>query len=171
MPKKKRSHCPKTPRLDHDQSSAPPPDYEIGYGRPPLHTRFKPGRSGNLRGRPKRHRNLRTVVEEALSQTIKIREGDRTRSLSTLEALVASMLNKALKGDAKTQTVVIGLLRSVGITAEPPEPASAESVTANDADIIADFFRRQGASTQNAAAPEDAADNRQNTAPKKGTKP
>ena len=39
---------------DHDQE----PDYEVGYGKPPHHTRFKPGVSGNPRGRPKDAKNL-----------------------------------------------------------------------------------------------------------------
>jgi uncharacterized protein DUF5681 len=64
-------------------------DYLVGYGRPPKHTRFKPGRSGNPKGRPKRHRNLRTIVEDILSERIRIREGERTRDMPRIEALCA----------------------------------------------------------------------------------
>lgn len=167
----RRSRPPQKPRPGRDQSSAATPHYEVGYGRPPLHSRFKPGQSGNPKGRPKRHRNLRTVVEEALNRTIKLRDGDRTRSVSTLEVLVTSMLNKAVKGDAKVLNVFIRLLGSVGITAEQPEPAGAEPVTANDADIIADFCRRLGAPRGSAAAPEDKVDDRQNITPTSETKP
>ena len=45
----------------------------VGYGRPPVHTRFKAGQSGNPRGRRKGQRNVHTVVDEALSQRITIR--------------------------------------------------------------------------------------------------
>jgi Family of unknown function (DUF5681) len=40
-------------------------DYKVGYGRPPEHSRFKRGQSGNPRGRPRKHRNFRTVLRRA----------------------------------------------------------------------------------------------------------
>ena len=43
-------------------------DYEVGYGKPPRHTRFKRGRSGNPRGRHPGSRNLSTVLSEALNE-------------------------------------------------------------------------------------------------------
>jgi hypothetical protein len=53
-----------------DHGSAP----SVGYGRPPVHTRFKPGQSGNPRGRRKGQRNVSTVLAETLNQRIRIRE-------------------------------------------------------------------------------------------------
>jgi hypothetical protein len=49
------SPLPETSQPDGSQSSGAA--YAIGDGKPPMHTRFKPGRSGNAKGRPKRHRN------------------------------------------------------------------------------------------------------------------
>jgi hypothetical protein len=162
----------KSPQRDHDQSLEAAPDYEIGFRQPPVHRRFKPGQTGNPKGRPKGRRKVRTAVEEALNQRITIREGDRTHSLSKLDGFVLTILNKALQGDAKAQTALIQLIRSVGMTEEMPEPTSTEPVTAHDDEIIADFLRRHGASMNNAAASdENATDNRENTPPGKGTKP
>ena len=48
-------------------------DYEVGYRKPPKHTRFKPGQSGNLRGRPKGTKNLKTDLMEELGEKILIR--------------------------------------------------------------------------------------------------
>jgi hypothetical protein len=167
----KHPRLPKTSQRDHDQSSEAAPDYEIGFRRPPVRRRFKPGQSGNSKGRPKGRRKVRTAVEEALNQRITIREGDRTHSLSKLDGFVLTILNKALQGDAKAQTVLITLLRSLGMTGEMPEPTSTEPITAHDGEIIADFLRRHGASTNNAAASdENATDNRQSTPSDKGTK-
>ena len=167
----KHPRLPKTSQHDHSQSSGAAPDYEIGYRRPPLYRRFKPGQSGNLKGRPKGRRNVRAVIEEVLNQRITIREGDRTRSLPKLDGVVLTMVNKALQGDAKALTALIQLIRSAGMTEEMPEPTSTEPVTAYDDEIIADFFRRHGPSTENPAAPEDTTDNRQSTPPDKETKP
>ena len=41
-------------------------DYEVGYRRPPRHSRFKPGQSGNPRGRPNRSKNINTLMQEEL---------------------------------------------------------------------------------------------------------
>ena len=75
--------------------------YEIGYGKPPKHTRFKPGQSGHPSGRPRGQRNFRTAVREALKEKITIREGDRTRTVSKMDAIIQVTFNNALKGDAE----------------------------------------------------------------------
>jgi hypothetical protein len=45
-------------------------EYVVGYGCPPLHTKFNPGKSGNPKGRPKNSRNLRSIIQDALTQKI-----------------------------------------------------------------------------------------------------
>ena len=49
--------------------------HQVGYGRPPLHTRFKPGQSGNPKGRPKGAKNEDTILREIMNRPIDIREG------------------------------------------------------------------------------------------------
>src|SRR6202030_3462192 len=49
-------------------------DYEVGYGKPPRHTRFKKGRSGNPRGRPNGSKNLSTLLSETLSEPVIVAE-------------------------------------------------------------------------------------------------
>ena len=57
---------------------APPRDYEVGYGKPPSHTRFKPGESGNPRGRPRGSRNAQPSFSEERIKTLIIEEAYRT---------------------------------------------------------------------------------------------
>ncbi len=166
----KHPRPPKKSRPNDSYPSGVKRDYEIGYGRPPEHSRFKPGKSGNTKGRPKGRRNVRTVVEDVLNQRITIREGDRTRSLSKLDGLVLTMVNKALSGDAKALPPLIALLRSVGFINEVPEPTGGEPITAHDGEIIADFLRRHGKSMENATPSENEPNARQSARPQKETK-
>src|SRR5215203_5830254 len=67
-------------------------DYKVGYGRPPKHGQFPPGKSGNPKGRPRRHQNFGTVFETALNETVGLREGEKVRLVSKKEALVRTVL-------------------------------------------------------------------------------
>jgi Family of unknown function (DUF5681) len=74
-------------------------DYEVGYARPPIQTRFKEGQSGNVRGRPRGSKNLATVMMKALSERVTISEQGRRRKITMREAITKQALNKAAAGD------------------------------------------------------------------------
>jgi len=73
--------------------------YEIGFGKPPKHSRFRQGLSGNPRGRPKGRRNLATVLERTLQEKVVINENGVRRTVTKLEAAVKQLVNKAAAGD------------------------------------------------------------------------
>ena len=93
-----------------DDDDKPDGDYKIGYGRPPKHTKFKPGQSGNTRGRPRKSKNLDDLIERELDKTIKIKEDGATKSITKREALVTQMVNGAIKGGAKPLQLMIAHL-------------------------------------------------------------
>jgi Family of unknown function (DUF5681) len=118
--------------------------YEVGYGKPPKHTQFKPGQSGNSKGRPRGQRNFRTAVREALKEKITIREGDRTRTVSKMDAIIQVTFSKALKGDAKALVGFLQFVRWAGLIDEQPELSSTESISAEDEAILAGYRERLG---------------------------
>jgi hypothetical protein len=122
----------------------PGKDYEIGYCKPPKHTRFKPGQCGYPSGRPRGQRNFRTAIREALKEKMTIREGGRTRKLSKMDVVIQVALNKALKGDAKGLAAIVQLARWAGLMDEEPETSSTESLSAEDQAILDDYFARRG---------------------------
>ncbi|HZF75245.1 MAG TPA: DUF5681 domain-containing protein [Acetobacteraceae bacterium] len=104
-------------------------DYEVGYGKPPRHSRFRPGRSGNPKGRPKGAASLGTLLEKALAEVVVVRKGDRQQRISKGEAMIIQLVNKAAGADLAAMKVLLDVERRK-VQAEvgkppPPEPASA----------------------------------------------
>ncbi len=81
--------------------NAPKPDRGIGRGKPPAYTRFKPGQSGNLRGRPKGSKNMATLLEAELNQRVTITENGRRVTVTKRELVMKQAVNKAAAGDAR----------------------------------------------------------------------
>ena len=115
--------------------------YRVGYGRPPLETRFKPNQSGNPKGRPRRPSSFHAVVETVLEEKVEIRDGDRILRMSNREAVARAAFRRMLNGDPKLMRTIALLMRGeVGL--EPPEDERAARVSASDEAILADFMVR-----------------------------
>lgn len=82
---------------------------KVGYGKPPVHTRFKKGESGNPKGRPKGKKNLKTDVRETLAERVEVTVNGRKRKVSTQRAILMRLSDKALKGDDKAIARVFAL--------------------------------------------------------------
>lgn len=106
----------------------------VGPGRPPEHSRFKPGASGNPKGRPPKKRDLKKLVEEELDQPVWITENGKRLRLTKREIIVKTLVNDAAKGEAKALATLVKL---IGPTSEEPNPYSAA-----DAAEIAAFVAR-----------------------------
>src|SRR4026209_2990105 len=87
-------------------------EYVVGYRRPPLHTRFQPGKSGNPSGRPKGSPNLKTLFEQILKEQISLREGEVTKKITKAEAILRGLVVGAMKGDSRSQMTLFKLARS-----------------------------------------------------------
>ena len=96
-----------------DKRRAPTPDDEnvVGYGRPPRHTRFQPGRSGNPKGRPKGSKNFNTLFSEELALPVTLTENGKRRRMPKTRALVKQTINKALSNDPKSAALVFDQIR------------------------------------------------------------
>ena len=88
-------------------------DYQMGYGKPPQHTRFKKGESGNPSGRPKGSKNLTTLLEKELKQRVVVTENGRRRSITKQEAMVKHLVNKAVSGDRPLMQLLLDEIRLV----------------------------------------------------------
>jgi hypothetical protein len=112
-----------------------PGDYEVGYGKPPRHTRFQKGRSGNPAGRPRGKKNLATLLSDALDQKIIVVENGRRKKISKREAIVTQLVNKSASADLKATQILLAMLRDVETRADSG-CADIESLTEADRQIL-----------------------------------
>jgi hypothetical protein len=98
------------------RSKKPPRGYTVGYGRPPLHSRFQHGKSGNPHGRPRRGtaERVRRLLQEELFRTISVRDGDDVLRLSAVKAVLRQTIRLALKGNSPAQRKVIDMVQAIG---------------------------------------------------------
>jgi hypothetical protein len=92
-------------------------DYATGYGKPPLHTRFRKGQSGNPAGRPRKQ--PRTCVKEltlaeAYRAVVVKEDGDgRAEPVPALQAILRSQVALAIKGNGPAQRAVLAAVQAI----------------------------------------------------------
>jgi len=87
----------------------------VGYGKPPVHTRFRKGQSGNPGGRPRgmtRGRAMALALDEAY-RLVTVREGDKTLKMPALQAVLRSQVALAVKGNGAAQRALIDTVRDI----------------------------------------------------------
>jgi hypothetical protein len=88
--------------------------YEVGYCKPPEHSRFQPGRSGNPSGRPKGGQNFKTLFQKIMKEQISLREGSVTKKISKAEAILRGLAISAMKGDTRSVMALFKLAEQTG---------------------------------------------------------
>jgi Family of unknown function (DUF5681) len=100
-------------------------DYAVGYGKPPLHTRFQKGRSGNPKGRPRGRKNMSTLLSDALNGSVSVVENGRRKKITKREAIITQLVNKSASADLRATQMVLAMLRDVEARADSgAEPAA-----------------------------------------------
>jgi hypothetical protein len=113
---------------------------ELGYGRPPKHSRFKPGRSGNPRGRPMGVRTLRLDFNETMQTSVRIREDGKLRYVRRQEALLLKQRAKALQGHTKAAAQLLSMWAKREF--RDTRPSQSNVATNDDRAIVGDFVRQ-----------------------------
>jgi hypothetical protein len=94
-------------------------DFEIGYGKPPKHRQFKPGQSGNPRGRPRKEvaiqtlRAMREAFIRAANREVTVTEAGKARRMPAIDAVFHRLMMKALAGDHRSIKLFIERTRDL----------------------------------------------------------
>lgn len=145
-----RSDNAKAPDLDDAVAEDAAP--KVGYRRPPVHTRFKPGQSGNPRGRPKGAKNIDAQCRSLLSRKVTIQENGERRKVTAVEAILLTSIQRAVRGDNRSAKLVFDLLHRL------PNMEDAETGTVSSAEdqaIIDEFLATLRQSQQSEPESED----------------
>jgi hypothetical protein len=96
-------------------------NYAVGYRRPPVHTRFKPGQSGNPSGRVKGSKNLKTLFHQILNEQIALVDGTHSKKVTKAEAVIRRLVIGALKGENRNLMTLMRIAELTGQFDEAPE--------------------------------------------------
>ena len=101
-------------------------DYEVGYGKPPRHTRFAKGQSGNPRGRPRGAKSFNTLLTDKLNEPVTVAENGGRRKISKREAIVTQLVNRSAAADFRAIKILLDIVRDIERQTEPVSPETAE---------------------------------------------
>ena len=117
-------------------------DYEVGYGKPPRHTRFKKGEaSANPHGRPRK--NLAASLVERLNKKVVVTENGRRRKIAVREAITSQLINKSATADLGAIKILLDLIKDAekqAAAATAPEPSPR--FTAADEEVVEQLIER-----------------------------
>ena len=119
-------------------------DYEVGYGRPPKATQFRPGQSGNPTGGRKSSKTIGARVREVMNSKVTVTEQGRTRRMSRFDVMLRHSADAAMRGDLRALKLLMEFRHRYG--GEGEGTARSEELTSEDLKILSDYLRNTGSS-------------------------
>ena len=99
-------------------------NYETGYCQPPVQSQFPPGKSGNIKGRPKGSKNTATLLKEILSKKTQVRKGKSTRRITNEQKILEKLVDQAAEGDSKARRDLMEYREKMGPSETSPQKTS-----------------------------------------------
>lgn len=90
-----------TPKNENPEQDSEPNQYTVGYGKPPIYSQFKPGQSGNPKGRPRGAKSLATILNAALNEKVTVNKNGKKIKKTKVAVAIEQLVNKAVAGDLK----------------------------------------------------------------------
>ena len=111
---------------------------EVGYRKPPRQHQFKPGQSGNPKGKPKGIKNEATMIRDLFFKKVKLLENGREHYVTMAEALLRRALQDALRGNLAAMRY-LDARYAAALAAEPHPPGE---LTADENEVLDAYTKR-----------------------------
>jgi Family of unknown function (DUF5681) len=118
-----------------DPHDDPKADYTVGYKKPPLHSRFKPGNRANPAGRPRGAKGVKAVLAKLLDRRIVVTEDCKRRKITMRELGFAKLIDKFSDGDLYAAKLLMEFELALERFA-PDEPAGQSPLDEHDKEVI-----------------------------------
>jgi hypothetical protein len=119
----------------------PRQDYEVGYGRPPVATRFQRDNCCNPRGRPKQKKTAGQLIDEAMNSKVRIVVEGKTKTMTKQQVIIHNLVNAAARGDSKAIHTLFGLKARYQDSSETA--INPSDLDASDRKIIDEYLAKE----------------------------
>jgi hypothetical protein len=119
--------------------SATKREYAANYRKPPIHTRFKKGQSGNPRAGPQK--TWRPCLAAALNEKVTVTENGKRRQVTKREAVIAKLVNKSASAELRATKMLIDMMCEVEKRAEPAA-AEKNPFSPTDKEVVQQLIAR-----------------------------
>lgn len=116
--------------------------YKVGRGRPPLHTRFKKGQSGNPRGPRRRPKDLPALLVAALNEPVVVTANGEPRQITKREAVIAQLVDKSTGADLRATKMLIDMLQDIEKRAGTAPLSTAAPLAPADEEVVQNLLAR-----------------------------
>jgi hypothetical protein len=128
--------------------SAADSPYEVGYGKPPKANQFRRGRTGNPRGKRQGEENTISAFKRIVSKRVKIKDGEKIRTVTLAEAVILKNYNAAMQRDSFAMSNIFRLAEDAGEFDDRTDPKQVGGPIAvpirskNMEEFLAEFGRK-----------------------------
>ena len=116
-------------------------NYDVGYGKPPTQTQFKPGKSGNPKGRAKGNRNIKSDLMDELNQKITINENGKSYRMSKQQVFLKQLCAKAISGNISSGRLLATFMMKYFEEENSHLISEALPISISDQDIINNYIK------------------------------
>lgn len=116
-------------------------DDKPGYRKPPRATRFKPGISGNPKGRPKQSNNVAAAINKQLDQRITVKVNGKSKRMTLSDVIAFKMVRTSADGDWAALSYLVKIVPN-RFRLPSSETRTDEIVSEADDAIIKRFLQR-----------------------------
>lgn len=114
-------------------------DYECGYMKPPKSGQFKPGQSGNPKGRPSGSKNIYKLLDDIVNEKIQMTKNGKPVRISKKQAMLFQAVNKAVQGDLKAFQTLLPVMAEVDHKKEELAKA-VNAIRQDDMEILKQYM-------------------------------